>query len=73
MSNDDGGDRFVHPWTLKGFGMVEWMDHLLLGLVTSPIFLIGSFFLLFTIIVKWARDQKEKNARDKRERLKRRV
>ena len=53
--------------------MVEWMDHLLLELVTSPIFLIVSFFLLFAIIVKWARDQKEKNAREKRERLKRRV
>jgi hypothetical protein len=53
--------------------MVEWMDHLLLELVTSPIFLIVSFFLLFAMIVKWARDQKEKNAREKRERLKRRV
>ena len=53
--------------------MVEWMDHLLLELVTSPIFLIVSFFLLFAIIVKWAMDQKEKNAREKRERLKRRV
>jgi len=53
--------------------MVEWMDHLLLELVTSPIFLIVSFFFLFAIIVKWARDQEEKNAREKRERLKRRV
>jgi hypothetical protein len=32
--------------------MVEWMDHLLLELVTSPIFLIVvSFFFLFAIIV----------------------
>ncbi len=49
------------------------MDHLLLELVTNPIFLIVSFFILFAIIVKWARDREEKNAREKRERLKRRV
>ena len=73
LSNDDGDERFVHPWTPKDFGMVEWMDHSLLELVTSPIFLIVSFFLLFAIIVKWAMDQKEKNAREKRERLKCRV
>ena len=52
--------------TLKDFGMVEWMDHWLLELVTSPILLIVSFFFLFA-------DQEEKNAREKRERLKRRV
>jgi hypothetical protein len=46
---------------------------LLLELVTSPIFLIVSFFFLFAIIVKWASDQEEKNAREKRERLKRRI
>jgi hypothetical protein len=73
LSNDDG-DEIVHPWTLKHFEMVEWMDHLLLGLVTNPIFLIVvSFFFLFAIIVKWASDQEEKNAREKRERLKRRI
>ena len=33
------------PWTLKDFKMVEWMDHLLFELVTSPIFLMVSFFL----------------------------
>ena len=46
---------------------------MLLELVTSPIFLIVSIFFLFAIIVKWARDREEKNAREKRERLKRRV
>jgi hypothetical protein len=53
--------------------MVELVDHLLLKLVTSPIFLIVSFFFLFAIIVKWTRDQEKNNARKKRERLKRRV
>jgi len=53
--------------------MVEWMDHLLLELVTTPIFLIVSFFFLFAIVVKWAKAQKEKHAREKREHLKRRV
>ncbi len=53
--------------------MVELVDHLLLKLVTSPIFLIVSFFLLFAIIVKWTSDQEKKNARKNRERLKRRV
>jgi hypothetical protein len=57
--------------SLKDFG--KWVDHLLLELVTNPIFLIVSFFFLFAIIVKWARDREEKNAREKRERLKRRV
>ena len=53
--------------------MVELVDHLLLKLVISPIFLIVSFFFLFAIIVKWTRDQEQKNAQKKRERLKRRV
>ena len=46
---------------------------MLLELVTSPIFLIVSFVFLFAIIVKWARDRGEKHAREKRERLKRRI
>jgi uncharacterized membrane protein YhaH (DUF805 family) len=48
-------------------------DRLLLQLVTSPIFLIVSFFSLFAIIVKRASDQQQKNARMERERLKRRI
>jgi hypothetical protein len=57
----------------EDFRMVEWVHHLPLELVTSPSFLIVSFFLLFAIIVKRARDQKQKNARTKREHLKRRI
>ena len=59
--------------SLKDFG-ISRMGGSLAARTGHKSNLLNSFdFFLFAIIVKWARDREEKNAREKRERLKRRV